>query len=170
MLFHRNQSEWTKVLDDRAKVPGAVKETLRYWAPSQYQGRVLTDDVTAHGVTIPKGSRVLLLNGAANRDEREYASADRFDIERPHHVAVGFGYGLHFRLGTALARLEGRVGLEEFAARAHEHGYASVPSRRCHKGFHERRAPRGSVPTCIFPVDSPGFVVRSSSASSPRWR
>ena len=46
-----------------AKIPGAVEETLRYWAPSQYQGRVLTDDVTAHGVHMPKGSRVLLLTG-----------------------------------------------------------------------------------------------------------
>jgi cytochrome P450 len=143
VLFQRNPSEWQKVLDDPAKIPGAVEETLRYWAPSQYQGRVLTDDVTAHGITMPKGSRVLLLTGAANRDEREYADADRFDIERPSHVAVGFGYGLHFCLGAALARLEGRVGLEEFAARfpryeideskarrvhmSNVHGYASVP-------------------------------------------
>jgi cytochrome P450 len=143
VLFHRHPSEWQKLLDDPAKIPGAVEETLRYWAPSQYQGRVLTDDVTAHGITMPKGSRVLLLTGAANRDEREYADADRFDIERPSHVAVGFGYGLHFCLGAALARLEGRVGLEEFAARfpryeideskarrvhmSNVHGYASVP-------------------------------------------
>jgi cytochrome P450 len=145
VLFHRNPSEWKKVLDDPGKIPGAVEETLRYWAPSQYQGRVLTDDVTAHGVTMPKGSRVLLLTGAANRDEREYDDADRFDIERPNHVAVGFGYGLHFCLGAALARLEGRIGLEEFAHRfpkfdideaqarrvhmSNVHGYASVPFR-----------------------------------------
>ena len=143
VLFHRNPSEWQKLLDDPAKIAGAVEETLRYWAPSQYQGRVLTDDVTAHDVTMPKGSRVLLLTGAANRDEREYADADRFDIERPNHVAVGFGYGLHFCLGAALARLEGRIGLEEFAARfpryeideakarrvhmSNVHGYSSVP-------------------------------------------
>jgi cytochrome P450 len=143
VLFHRNPSEWKKVLDDPEKIPGAVEETLRYWAPSQYQGRVLTDDVTAHGVTMAQGSRVLLLTGAANRDEREYADADRFDIERPNHIAVGFGYGLHFCLGAALARLEGRIGLEEFAARfsryeideskcrrvhmSNVHGFASVP-------------------------------------------
>jgi cytochrome P450 len=148
VLFHRNPSEWKKVLDDRSTIPGAVEETLRYWAPSQYQGRVLTDDVTAHGVTMPKASRVLLLTGAANRDEREYADADRFDIERPNHIAVGFGYGLHFCLGAALARLEGRIGLEEFAAsfphyeideskcrRVHMsnvHGFASVPFAAVH--------------------------------------
>jgi len=132
VLFHRNPSEWKKVLDDPAKIPGAVEETLRYWAPSQYQGRVLTDDVTAHGVAMPKGSRVLLLTGAANRDEREYADADRFDIERPNHIAVGFGYGLHFCLGAALARLEGRIGLEEFAARFPHYEIDESKSRRVH--------------------------------------
>ena len=123
---------------------GAVEETLRYWPPSQYQGRVLTDDVTAHGVHMPKGSRVLLLTAAGNRDEREYDDADRFDIDRDTHVALGFGYGLHFCLGAALARLEGRIGLEEFARRVPDatrstrtnvrrvhmsnvHGFASVP-------------------------------------------
>jgi cytochrome P450 len=143
VLFQRNPSEWQKVLDDRSKFAGAVEETLRYWPPSQYQGRVLTDDVTAHGVDMPKGSRVLLLTAAANRDEREYAGADTFDVDRTTHVALGFGYGLHFCLGAALARLEGRIGLEEFAARfpryeideanlrrvhmSNVHGFASVP-------------------------------------------
>ena len=143
VLFQRHRSEWQKVLDDPSKIPGAVEETLRYWAPSQYQGRVLTDDVSAHGVTMPKGSRVLLLTAAANRDEREYQGADVFDVERTTHVALGFGHGLHFCLGATLARLEGRIGLEEFARhfpryeidetnlrRVHMsnvHGFASVP-------------------------------------------
>ena len=143
VLFQRNRDEWQKLLDDETRIPGAVEETLRYWAPSQYQGRVLTDDVTAHGVTMPKGSRVLLLTASANRDEREYDDADRFDIDRTSHVAVGFGHGLHFCLGAALARLEGRIGLEEFARRfpryeideanlrrvhmSNVHGFASVP-------------------------------------------
>jgi cytochrome P450 len=143
VLFHRNPGEWQKVLDAPAKIPGAVEETLRYWAPSQYQGRVLSADVTVHGVTMPKGSRVLLLTGAANRDEREYDDADRFDVDRATHVALGLGHGLHFCLGAALARLEGRIGLEEFARRfpkyeidednvrrvhmSNVHGFASVP-------------------------------------------
>jgi cytochrome P450 len=143
VLFHRNPGEWKKVVDDPATIPGAVEETLRYWPPSQYQGRTLTADVTAHGVDMPKGARVLLLTAAATRDEREYEDADRFDIARPNHIAVGFGHGLHFCLGAALARLEGRIGLEEFAARfpnydideskarrvhmSNVHGFASVP-------------------------------------------
>jgi cytochrome P450 len=143
VLFHRNRGEWQKLVDDPGQAVGAVEETLRYWAPSQYQGRVLTDDVTAHGVDMPKGSRVLLLTGAGNRDDREYDDPDRFDIERETHVALGFGYGLHFCLGAALARLEGRIGLEEFSRRfpryeideekvrrvhmSNVHGFASVP-------------------------------------------
>ena len=143
VLFHREPDQWQKLLDDPATIPGAVEETLRYWAPSQYQGRVLTEDVTAHGVDMPKGSRVLLLTAAANRDEREYDDADRFDVERTTHVALGLGHGLHFCLGAALARLEGRIGLEEFSRRfpryevdeskarrvhmSNVHGYASVP-------------------------------------------
>jgi cytochrome P450 len=143
VLFAHNPSEWAKVLADRSAVPGAVEETLRYWAPSQYQGRVLTHDVTRHGVTMPEGSRVLLLTGSANHDEREYEDADRFDISRDSHLALGLGHGLHFCLGAALARMEGRVGLEEFVdhfpsyeideanvRRVHMsnvHGFATVP-------------------------------------------
>ena len=143
VLFHRNPDEWREVLDDPATIPGAVEETLRYWPPSQYQGRVLTADVTMHGVDMPQGSRVLLLTAAANRDEREYDDPDRFDISRNTHVALGLGHGLHFCLGAALARLEGRIGLEEFAQRfpryeideantrrvhmSNVHGFASVP-------------------------------------------
>jgi len=143
VLFRRFPSEWQLLLDDPGRAPAAVEEVLRYWAPSQYQGRVLTDHVQLHGVTMPAGSRVLLVTGAANRDEREYEDPDRFDIARTAHLATGFGHGLHFCLGAALARLEGRVGLEEFSAafpryevdeakarRVHQsnvHGYSSVP-------------------------------------------
>ncbi len=145
VLLARNPGQWGVILEDRSTIPGAVEETLRYWAPSQYQGRVLTDDVEAHGVKMPRGSRVLLLTGAANHDEREYSDPDLYDIGRSQHLALGFGHGVHFCLGAALARLEGRVGLEEFAERfpAYEvdeekvrrvhmsnvHGFSSVPFR-----------------------------------------
>ncbi|MDE3085577.1 MAG: cytochrome P450 [Acidobacteriota bacterium] len=143
VLFGRWPEEWETLCADPSLAAGAVEESLRYWAPSQYQGRVLTRDVEVHGTVMPEGSRVLLVTGAANRDEREYEDPDRFDIGRPTHLAAGFGHGLHFCLGAALARLEGRVGLQEFAAlfpryqvdeaeacRVHQsnvHGYASVP-------------------------------------------
>ena len=132
VLFHRNPDEWREVLDDPATIPGAVEETLRYWPPSQYQGRVLTADVTMHGVDMPQGSRVLLLTAAANRDEREYDDPDRFDISRNTHVALGLGHGLHFCLGAALARLEGRIGLEEFAQRFPRYEIDEANTRRVH--------------------------------------
>ncbi len=132
VLFQRNPGEWAKVVADRSVIPGAVEETLRYWAPSQYQGRVLTDTVGAHDVTMPAGSRVLLLTGSANRDEREYADADRFDVTRAAHLPIGFGHGVHFCLGAALARLEGRVALEEFAARFPRYEVDEAATRRVH--------------------------------------
>ncbi len=110
VLFQRNPEQWQKVLADPGRIPDAVEETLRYWAPSQYQGRVLTDDVVLHDVEMPKGSRVLLLTGSANHDEREYANPDDFDIDRDAHLAVGFGHGLHFCLGAALGPHGGKGG------------------------------------------------------------
>ena len=132
VLFQRNPDQWQKVLDDPATIPGAVEETLRYWAPSQYQGRVLTDDVTLHGETIPKGARVLLLTGSANRDERAYPDPDRFDIERGEHVALGFGHGVHFCLGASLARLESRIAIEELARRFPDYRVDEAGVERVH--------------------------------------
>jgi cytochrome P450 len=102
---------------DPTLIPNAVEELLRYEAPSPVQGRWTTADVELHGVHVPANSKVLLLTGSAGRDERQFPDADRFDIHRSidHHVA--FGYGIHFCLGAALARLEGRIGIEETLAR-----------------------------------------------------
>jgi cytochrome P450 len=99
------------------KIPGAIEEILRYEAPSPVQARSVTHDVEMHGSTLPEGAIVLLLNAAANRDERQFDDPDRFDVGRTidHHVT--FGFGLHFCMGAALARLEGRVALEEVLAR-----------------------------------------------------
>jgi cytochrome P450 len=98
---------------DPTLIPKAVEELLRYEAPSPVQGRWNTRDVELHGQVIPEGSKVLLLTGAAGRDERVYPDAHRFDIHRSGQPHVSFGYGIHFCLGAALARLEGRVALEE---------------------------------------------------------
>jgi cytochrome P450 len=98
---------------DHTLIPKAVEELLRYEAPSPVQGRMTTRDVELHDTVIPVDSKVLLITGAAGRDERAYPDADRFDIHREHHNHVSFGYGIHFCVGAALARLEGRVALEE---------------------------------------------------------
>ena len=117
VLFHRHPDQWAKVLNDPDAVPNAVEEILRYWAPSQYQGRFSVVDSEWHGVTISKDKPVFLITGAANRDPRRYDDPDRFDIDREPGLAVGLGHGLHVCLGAALARLESRVAIEEIARR-----------------------------------------------------
>jgi cytochrome P450 len=106
-----------RVAEERAIVPKVVEEVLRYEAPSPVQGRYVTRDVEHHGRIVPEGSAILLLNGSANRDERQFPDGDRFDISREFGHHLSFGYGLHFCLGAALARLEGRVALDEVLQR-----------------------------------------------------
>jgi cytochrome P450 len=103
---------------DPSLLPNTVEELLRYEAPSPVQGRWTSRPVELHGTEVPAGSKVLLLTGAAGRDERKYPDAERFDIHRHFDNHVSFGFGIHFCLGAALARLEGRVALEE-ALRRH---------------------------------------------------
>jgi cytochrome P450 len=102
---------------DRSLIPNAIEEILRYESPSPVQGRFVTADVEHYGQVVPKGSFLLLLTGSANRDERKFVDADRFDIRRNIDRHVAFGYGVHFCLGAALARLEGRIALDEVLKR-----------------------------------------------------
>ena len=132
VLFHRHRGEWRKLLDDPAKSPGAVEEVLRYWAPSQYQGRFSHASSTWHGTTIPAGVPVLLITGAANRDERAYDDPDVFDIDRPATLPLGLGHGIHACLGAALARLESRIAFEEIAARWPSYEVDESGLRRVH--------------------------------------
>ena len=113
VTFAANPDQWRKLGEDRSKIPNAFEELLRYEAPSQYQLRYSTRDVTLHGTTIPAGSIVMLINGSATRDERAFVDADRFDIDRtPSGHNLNFGYGIHSCLGAALARMEGRIALD----------------------------------------------------------
>jgi cytochrome P450 len=102
---------------DPARIPQAIEEILRYESPSQNTGRVTLRDVDLHGTRIPSGSRVMILTGAACRDEREYPDPDRFDIARQPGRALYFGHGHHVCIGKSLARLEARIVLEELLAR-----------------------------------------------------
>lgn len=117
VLLARHPQARAALCAEPRRIPAAVEECLRYWPPSQYQGRHLTRDVTLHGVTIPAGSRVLLLTGAACRDEREFPDADAFRIDRSIPIQLAFGHGARKCPGAALARLEARVALEEWLAR-----------------------------------------------------
>jgi len=114
VAFAEFPDQWQKLLEDRSKIPAAVEELLRYEAPSQYQVRTATRDVTLHGQTIPSGSAVLLVTGSATRDERMFDDPDRLDVDRERKMGfnLALGYGVHSCLGAALARMESRIALE----------------------------------------------------------
>jgi cytochrome P450 len=113
ILLDQHPDQRAALVADRSAIPNAIEELLRHEAPSPVQGRWLTRDVELHGTTIPKDSKVLLLTGSAGRDERKYPDAHRFDVHRSFDRHVSFGYGIHFCLGAALARMEGRIALDE---------------------------------------------------------
>ena len=106
-----------ELLEDRDLIPNAIEEMLRFEPPSPVQARYVTREVEHHGEVMPEGAVVLLLTASANRDEARFPDGDRFDIHRQidHHLT--FGHGIHFCLGAALARMEGRVALDEVLTR-----------------------------------------------------
>jgi cytochrome P450 len=106
-----------ELVEDRALIPNAIEELLRYEPPAPHVARYVTRDVAHYGRTVPEGSVMVFLIGAANRDDRRYPDGDRFDIHRDVGQHLTFGYGIHFCLGAALARLEGRVALDEVLER-----------------------------------------------------
>src|SRR4051812_17794865 len=104
-------------VEDRALIPHLIAETLRFEPTGHATARVTTQDVECHGTTIPAGSAVLLIVASANRDPRRYDDPDAYDIRRADVQHLTFGYGLHYCLGANLARLEGRVALDELLNR-----------------------------------------------------
>ena len=112
-LLSEHPDQRAEIVADRSLIPNTIEETLRYEAPSPVQARYVARDVEVHGQTVAEGNVMVLLNGSANRDDRRFGDGDAYDIHRDigHHLS--FGYGLHFCLGAALARLEGRVALDE---------------------------------------------------------
>jgi cytochrome P450 len=151
VAFAEFPDQWRKLREDRSKIPAAVEELLRYEAPSQYQVRTATRDVTYYGTTIPEGAPVLLVTGAALRDERMFDEPDRLDIDRERKMGfnLALGYGIHSCLGAALARMESRIALNALldlipeyevdreglrrVAMSNVCGYANVPVRSLHR-------------------------------------
>ncbi|SHN83288.1 Cytochrome P450 [Geodermatophilus obscurus] len=112
-LLAENPDQRALLQADPSLIPAAVEEAMRLITPLQLTARTTSREVTLHGVTIPKGGRVVLVMGAANRDERQFPDPARFDITRPRGRHLGFGEGVHGCLGAPLARLEARIALEE---------------------------------------------------------
>jgi cytochrome P450 len=117
-----------QLVDDRSLLGAAIDETLRYEPTGPHIARYVACDVEYHGTTIPEGSAALLLVGAANRDERRFEHPERFDIHRSDLQHLTFGFGIHYCLGANLARLEGRVALDELLNRFPEW---DVDTERC---------------------------------------
>ena len=106
-----------ELADDPTLVPNAVEELLRFEPPTPHAARHVTHDAEIAGGTVPAGSALVCLIGAANRDERRFPDPDRFDIHRKTAGLLTFGFGAHYCIGNALARLEGRIAIEEVLAR-----------------------------------------------------
>lgn len=115
-LLAEHPDQRREIVQNPSLIPKAIEEVLRYEAPSPVQARHVAHDVECYGTVIPEGSIMLLLNGSANRDERKFADGERFDIHRGA-AHLSFGHGLHFCLGSALARMQARVALEEVIKR-----------------------------------------------------
>lgn len=118
VAFQRFPEQRRKLIEDPRLTRSAVEEIMRYDPSSHMLGRTTTRDVELHGVTIPAGSKTMLLIGSAGRDERRFENPDVFDITRePSPEATYFGYGAHRCLGIHLARLELNVVFEELFRR-----------------------------------------------------
>ena len=128
-----------EIVEDRGLLPKAIDETLRFEATGLHIARYAPHDVEYHGTVVPAGSAVLVLVGSANRDERRWTDPDGFDIHRDEGQHTTFGYGLHFCLGAALARMEGRVALDEILNRFPEweidHDNATMASTSTVRGW-----------------------------------
>jgi len=117
-LLSRHPAQRDALVADPDLIPEAVEEVLRFHNSTQYMHRTVTRDIERHGRQLRAGDSVLLLIGAANHDPREFGpTAEVFDISRRPERHLAFGYGAHFCLGAALARMEGKVALEQIHRR-----------------------------------------------------
>ena len=128
-LLAENPGQRALLRENPALIPDAVEEAIRLATPLQLVGRTTSRAITLHGVTIPAGGRVVLVYGAANRDERRFADPDRFDVTRGRFRHLGFGEGMHGCLGAPLARLEAKVALEEALPVLGDYTIAGPPER-----------------------------------------
>ena len=116
-LLAEHPDQRREVVADRSLIPNVIDEALRFEPTGHASARYVMHDVDYYGTTVPAGSAMLLLQASANRDPRRYTDPDAFDIHRQDVQHLTFGFGLHFCLGASLARLEGRVALDELLNR-----------------------------------------------------
>jgi len=126
LLDHPRQL--ARVADDPSLIPNVIEETIRFEPPLTVAFRNTTRDVKLGGVSIPKGRNVAILIGSANRDERRFENPDRFDIDRDTSGHLGFGFGVHFCLGSSFARLQARTALTAWIPELHAFRRTGGPS------------------------------------------
>ena len=125
------QEQWGRLREEPALVPAAVEELLRYDSPVQMTSRIATEDIDVGGVRIPRGASIIVAIGGANRDPGVFDQPDRLRIDRPNASRhLSFSLGIHHCLGAALARLEGRIAVEELTRRYPRLEMAGTPTRR----------------------------------------
>lgn len=112
-----NPDQRRQIAQDPKLIPQAIEELLRFEPPGPFMARYVTNDIEYYGQKIPKGSALLLMVAAANRDERRFVNGDKFDIHREVRPHMTFGNGIHVCIGAPLARMEGRVAMEEILKR-----------------------------------------------------
>jgi cytochrome P450 len=123
-LLAEHPDQRDRLIEDPSEIPAAVEEALRYETIVQHLVKSTTRDVELHDRVIPEGARVLLLYGSANRDQREFDEAERFDITRRIPRLASFGGGIHRCLGAPLARLEVKIALETLLPRMRDYEIA----------------------------------------------
>ena len=134
-LLSDHADQRAELARDRSLIPNAIEEVLRCANPAYAFGRTVATDAEFHGRTVPAGSILMCVAGAANRDPRQFGpDAERFDIHRKAERHISFGYGAHFCLGANLARLEARVALEELLQRIPNWQVDDADARLVHGG------------------------------------
>jgi cytochrome P450 len=150
LCFLDHPGELARVRARHELLSSAIEEVLRHRTPIQAVFRVARRDVDSHGRTIPAGSLALVMIGAANRDLRAFSDPDRLDVARNPNPHLAFGHGIHFCLGAALARLEGRIALGDLLSRMKSFEPAAGEPWEPRRAFHVHGPTR--LPLCFDPA------------------
>jgi cytochrome P450 len=129
VLFDRHRDQWEFLKANPDQIDGAIEEVLRYDSPAKFLRRTTTRSVVLYDQTVPAGSSVFMLYCAANRDERKWPDADKFDVTRPPERSMTFGEGVHFCIGAPIARLEARAALSAILKRIPDYELCAPPKR-----------------------------------------
>jgi len=131
----QHESQRARCAKDPGLIPNAFREVLRYDMPTQFLMRTLRKDVTLHGVTMREGRPVMFLYPSANRDPREFANPDAFEIDRNSPRILSFGHGTHACIGLHFAKLEGKLCLEKLLAQRPEYEVEEAKLKRIRTEF-----------------------------------